>query len=167
MNTNRAIEAFREMGFGDTAFIKGKEVAEKLHAFGELEEYLSTCVTADGFYFAGVRIAGKDSLIDENGVGASPGGKLRKYGYTVIATDLGGNAIVCSNNGKIYWADHTSYDNPEEISYDDHDTGERIYVPWTESNVMESMRLVAESLDEFIDAVRSGKIEEVLEEFDR
>src|ERR1051325_2478214 len=59
----------------------------------EVAQYLQFCLPRRTYLASAVRVLDLESIKAEMSEGAAPGGFLRPFGYLVIATDLGGNAI--------------------------------------------------------------------------
>src|SRR5688500_4138340 len=103
-------------------------------------------------------------LDDENMDGAAPGGYLNRFGWYVIGTTGGGNAVVMSGDDPgVYFADYTWYDD-KEIGFQDyrHD-GKHVRPALKEPNVRRSLYPLAGSIEEFLAnvaqiAVRLDKI---------
>ena len=114
-----------------------------------------------------VRWCDSDRLVLENAPEVSPGGYLNEYGFWVIATTIGGNAIVVSETeSAIHFADHTSYCD-DEVSFEDHEgTGEWIDLPISAEAVRRSLFTLAESPADFLSKARSGELSNILDEID-
>ncbi len=92
-----------------------------------------------------------DRLRDENMEGVSPGGYLNRFGWYVIGTTGGGNAVVVSGEDPgVYFADHTWYGD-QEIDFQDYRHGkEWVILEFNEPNVRRSLFPLAGSLEEFL-----------------
>ena len=92
-----------------------------------------------------------DRLDDENMEGVSPGGYLNRFGWYVIGTTGGGNAVVVSRDDPgVYFADYTWYDDKEIDFQDYRNNGEYVRVEFNEPNVRRSLFPLAGSLEEFL-----------------
>lgn len=103
----------------------------------------------------------------ENMPGASPGGNINPHGYFVIGTTIGGNAIVIGDHdGRVCFADHTWYSG-DQISFQDL-AGDRDWhdVDFTTESVAKSLFPLSQTKEEFLNALASGKIDEVIDEID-
>jgi hypothetical protein len=103
-------------------------------------------------------------LDDENMEGAAPGGYLNRFGWYVIGTTGGGNAVVVSGDDPgVYFADYTWYDDKEIDFQDYRNDGKYVRVELNEANVRRSLFPLAASIEEFLAnlaqiAVRLDKI---------
>jgi hypothetical protein len=88
----------------------------------------------------------------ENLPGVCPGDHLNRFGWYVIGTTVGGNAIVVrADDPAVYFADHTWYGD-EGIHYQDlAGDGRWRTLPLTAEGVRESLLKLAESVDDFMD----------------
>ena len=106
-------------------------------------------------------------LNEENADGVSPGGILNRFGYWVIATTIGGNAIAVSDGDPaIYFADHTWY-HEDMVSYQDL-AGKRDWIdlPLNRANVIRSLFKLADSSEEFRNGMASGELDQMLDSID-
>ena len=66
-----------------------------------------------------IRWCDSGRIEEENAAGVSPGGYLNQFGFWVVATTIGGNAIVVrKGDPAIYFADHTWY-HEDTVSFED------------------------------------------------
>ena len=90
----------------------------------DIADYLRHCLPEEGVEASDVRVLSLDAIEREMAEGAAPGSFVRPYGYLVVATSIGGNAICLhSPSGKVFWADHESFSS-DSISYKDRSSGE-------------------------------------------
>jgi hypothetical protein len=103
----------------------------------------------------------------ENAAEVSPGGFLNQFGWWIVATTIGGNAIVVGREDQaIYFADHTWY-HEDLISYQDlAGEGEWIDLPFTAEDMKRSLYQLAESPIEFQQMVASGDLDRILDRID-
>ena len=134
-------------------------------ADGDIAEYLSHCVTKDGYFVSGIRVKGLQDLREEN-KNLTPGSQIRPHGYLVIGSSIGGNAVVFSTTGDVLWADHTSYNNPNEIKFENRATGAWEYVPWSAANLRRSMVHLSSSIETFMLDLIAGKLTAQLDKLD-
>jgi len=166
MNAERVREAIRSLGSVPIG-ITDSESWSDVMSHPDVRDYLASCVTEEGFDASGVGILGMSRLAEENAEGVVPGGQLRKYGYVVVAISVGGNAVaLSSSDGRVYWADHSSFSDDVEISYEDHETGEWRYSRWSAANVQKALVHLSDSIEEFFINLIAGRLEERLNELD-
>jgi hypothetical protein len=102
-------------------------------------------------------------FIEENS-NLAPGAIISKYGYFVIGTTVGGNAITVSeHDSKIRFCDHTGwYDDPMTFAAKQ-DYDER---PYSLDNVRDAQIVLAENSDELIRLVQENKLDRLIDEYD-
>jgi hypothetical protein len=100
----------------------------------------------------------------ENIQGAAPGGYLNRFGYYVIGTTVGGNAIVLGDDDeRVLFADYTWYSD-DEINYEDiAGDGEWHTLPMDASNMRQSLYELARNQSDFLEKLRTGEIDRLLE----
>lgn len=102
----------------------------------------------------------------ENCDEAGPGGFINPYGYWVVATTIGGNAVVISDKDPgVYFASHDSYSD-DLIAYEDPGTGQWHELQWTAENLRRSLRRLAPTREEFLRLVSDPAYEKVLDALD-
>lgn len=132
----------------------------------DIEEYLRFCLTEEGYQASGIHIHSLARMHDENMPDVAPGGYINQFGYLVIGTSVGGNAICFdSNSGNVYWADHVSY-NEWEICYQKRGTEEWIYLPFSEENVPKALVLLDNDIETFLNKLLKDEFEGVLDDLD-
>jgi hypothetical protein len=133
--------------------------------YADIEPFLIACQEAAPK--SQIRWCGSDRFRDENMDGVSPGGELNRFDYYVIGTTVGGNGIVAGiHDSRICFADHTWY-GEDEIGYQDLGGDKKWHcVPLTAENVRKSLFQLAGDKAHFIERLRSGEIETVLDEID-
>ncbi len=99
-------------------------------------------------------------LNDENMPGASPGGHLNRFGWYVVGTTVGGNAVVVrEDDPAVYFADHTWYDDLSIYYQDFLHGGEWVSIEFNEANVKRSLFPLAASVEEFVtNAAEVGRV---------
>ncbi len=106
-------------------------------------------------------------LEEENADGVSPGGYLNRFGIWVVATTIGGNAIVVrEGDPAIYFADHTWYSEDIVSVEDSAGNGEWIDLPLIHENVVRSLFQLAESPEDFRARMESGDLDTTLDAID-
>lgn len=128
--------------------------------FEDIREFVDCCraIGSDEVSFCDA-----ESFADENIDGAAPGGFLNPFGYFVIGTTIGGNAVVVGETDpRVCFADHEWYDD-EEISYQDL-AGDRQWrtVPRTAETVRDTLFELATTREQFLASLRSGAIDRTL-----
>ena len=92
--------------YSDAALVSMVEFLEQT----QIADYLRHCLPDEVIEASGVRVLPLDAIQKEMAEGAAPGSFLRPFGYLVVATSVGGNAICFhSPSGKVFWADHVSF----------------------------------------------------------
>ncbi len=131
-----------------------------------IKPFIERCIAS--FDSTEIRWCDNVQFARENMAGVSPGGFLNPFGYFVVGTTIGGNAIVvCSaGDGPIYFADHTWYSD-SWIHYQDLAGDE----DWKEmaisdENVKKSLYRLAEGWDAFIALLQEGRIDQTIEDID-
>jgi hypothetical protein len=115
----------------------------------DVRTYCSDLMTLNGVMASGVGLLGSDKVFDENSPGVSPGGVLNKYGYFVIATSVGGNALsVHVSSGLVYWSDTSCLDEVEVAIRQP--SGDYEYRPCSSEAVEAAMNKLADDLGGFI-----------------
>src|SRR5206468_12508932 len=99
--------------------------------------------------------------------GAAPGSFIRPYGYLVVASSIGGNAVCFhSPSGKVFWADHVSF-APDCISFKDRTTGEWKYLhEYTPQNVAKALVPLDEDIESFLKDLLKDRLTKKLEALD-
>jgi hypothetical protein len=135
-------------------------------AHADIRDYLTGCLTVDGYTASGVRIYNLDRIRGEVCVGAGPGGFIFSYGYVVIASSVGGNAVCFhSPSGRVVWADHTSFTD-DTISYKDQTTGKWCYLPFSVENIQRAVVPLNEDIESFLTDLLHDRLETKLDELD-
>jgi hypothetical protein len=132
----------------------------------EIEEYLRFCLSNEGYQASGISLKSLRNILEENMPNVAPGGYINKFGYLVIGTSVGGNAVCFdSNSGKVYWADHVSF-TEEEISYKDRETGDWVYLPFSKENVLRALVLLDDNIETFLNKLLKDELEGLLDDLD-
>ena len=168
MDTERVNEAIRRIG-GKPQGVRQSDDWNDVRRNADVFDYLTMCVTEEGFSASGVGVCGEERLYAENADGVAPGGRIRKNGYITIAASIGGNAVLLSSNdGCVYWADHVSFsvDEGNTICFEDRRTGEWVYIPWSEENIRQALVLLSPSIEEFLVELVNDKYMDRLDALD-
>ena len=109
----------------------------------------------------------RDRFIAENTIGASPGEYLNRYGFEVIGTTIGGNAITKSTDDvRIFFADHSWYVD-RHISYQDlAGDGKWKSIAWSQENFLRTIFELASDGDDFEAKLLCGEIDRILDEIE-
>lgn len=111
-------------------------------AGGIAYDYLAGCLPAEPFTASGVGIKTAAQIDEENQPWVSPAGVLNRFGFVVVATSIGGNAVVLDLHGPgLFWADRSRFVDAERLEYIDPRTG-----GWTDP-VEYSREAVRQALD--------------------
>jgi hypothetical protein len=132
-----------------------------------ISNYLRHCLPKEIIGVSGVRLLPLDAIEAEMSEGAAPGSFIRTYGYVIVATSIGGNAICFhSPSGKVFWADHTSF-NSGSIAFKDRTTGEWKYLyEYTPENVAKALVLLSDNIENFLDALLTDRLNARLDALD-
>jgi hypothetical protein len=108
-----------------------------------------------------------DDLADENMEGVGPGGWLNVFGWYVVGTTVGGNAIVVRvDDPAVYYAGHEWYGG-DTVDFEDFGgsgKGKWVSAPFTAEGVRQSLFQLAPSIDEFRE--RAEEIDALLDRID-
>lgn len=89
----------------------------------DIVAYLTHCVCDDGYLAEQLRICGFSRLLEENLESSAPGEFIHTYGYLILATSTGGNALCAdAGTGHVYWFGHSQF-SEFGISWNDPVTG--------------------------------------------
>jgi len=102
---------------------------------------------------------------EENAPGVSPGDHLNRFGWFVLGTTIGGNAIVArEDDPAIYFADHTWY-HDSGIHYQSLGGDRRwISAPLDAEGVRSSLFKLSESASEFVRKI--AEVDSVIDRID-
>jgi len=104
---------------------------------------------------------------EENAADVAPGEYLNRFGWYVIGTTIGGNAVVVrESDPAVYFADHAWF-HQDRIDYKDlAGSGRWLEAPLTSENVAAALFKLANSIAEFVTLARSGQIDETIDRID-
>jgi hypothetical protein len=114
--------------------------------------------------FIGIRYCEDERRFCEENAQLSPGAMISKFGFWVIGSTLGGNAVTLSDHDqKVRFCDHTGwYDDC--MCYAAHEGyAERAY---SQRNVENAQVVLAETLDDFERMCLDGEMESIIEKLD-
>jgi hypothetical protein len=114
-----------------------------------------------------VRWCDDGAIDDENMEGAGPGGWLNVFGWYVVGTTIGGNAIVVRvDDPAVYYAGHEWYSDTG-VDYEDFGgsgKGKWVSAPFTADGVRQSLFQLAPSIDKFREM--ANEIDALLDKID-
>ena len=105
-----------------------------------------------------------EDMFGEHNSQFSPGATISRYGYWVIGSTVGGNAItLSSNDSAVRFCDHTGwYDNYMCFAAKE-DYANR---PYTSENVRLAQIVLADSISALDELVRSGELDNLIDKYD-
>lgn len=132
-----------------------------------IADYLRNCLPVEVLGASDVRLLPLDAIEQEIAEGAAPGSFIRPYGYLVVASSIGGNAICFhSPSGKVFWADHVSF-AADCISFKDRATGQWKYLyEYTPENVEKALVPLADDIESFLNDLLVDRLTKQLEVLD-
>ena len=94
----------------------------------------------------------------------SPGHYISKFGYFVVGTTVGGNAITLSDNDdNVRFCDHTGwYENELNFVVKDDYTDR----PYTNDNVREAQIVISDTRDGFLNKINGAGIYDLINDYD-
>jgi hypothetical protein len=130
-------------------------------------DYLRNCLPVEVLGASDVRLLPLDAIEQEMAEGAAPGSFIRPYGYLVVASSIGGNAVCFhSPSGKVFWADHASFAS-DCISFKDRITCQWKYIyEYTPENVEKALVLLADDIESFLKDLLADRLTKQLESLD-
>lgn len=133
----------------------------------DIASYLRNCLPSEVVGASGVRLLPLGAIEQEMFEDAAPGSYIRRFGYLVVATSIGGNAICFhSPSGKVFWADHVSF-NSRCISFKERKTGEWKYLyEFTPENVEKALVLLSDNIESFLANLLADRLTAQLEVLD-
>jgi hypothetical protein len=133
----------------------------------EIGEYLRYCLPSDMVSASGIRLLTLDSILQEMSNGSAPGSFISPFGYIIVATSIGGNAVcVHSPSGRVFWADHTGF-GPDSISFKDAATGKwKYHHQYTRENVSEALVPLSDNFEVFLIELLEDRLESQLDALD-
>lgn len=133
----------------------------------DIADYLRHCLPQEVLEASGIRLLPLDAIVQEMNEGVAPGGYIRPFGYLVVATSIGGNAICFhSISGQVFLVDHTSFAD-DCISYKDRVTDKWQYIyEYTPENVAKPMIHISDDIEGFLNELLTGQLTEKLETLD-
>lgn len=113
-----------------------------------------------------VRWCDPQGYAEENAPEVAPGDHLNRFGWLVVGTTVGGNALVIREDEPgVYFADHTSYSD-DEVGYPNRDGKGWTYEPLTAEGVRRSLVRLADTDAEFARLAASGEMDEQIDVLD-
>ena len=115
---------------------------------------------------SGVGLLGADRIFDENCPAVSPGGRINSYGYFIIATSVGGNALAFHvESGRVYWVDRSFFCDEIEVAIR-HPSGTYAYQAYSPKAVENAMVGVSDSLESFLYLLLADELTAKMDELD-
>ena len=107
----------------------------------------------------------EEHFLSENSPDSSPGFKINEFGYYIIGTTIGGNAIsYCPNDDTFKFCDHTGW-YEDFMSYES-ENEEYIESPYSKEAVSNAQVLISSSKEQFLENCKNGKLELQIEALD-
>jgi hypothetical protein len=133
----------------------------------EIADYLRYCLPEEVIEASGARVLPLSAIQEEMAEGAAPGSFVRPFGYLVVATSIGGNAVCFhSPSGKVFWVDHVSF-NTKCISFKDRATGQWKYLyEYTPENVQKALVPLSDNIENFLGDLLADRLTKQLEALD-
>lgn len=106
----------------------------------DIRAYLQHCIPSTRYIASGLVVCDYESLVLENLLEAGPGCFIYPFGYLVVGTSIGGNAVCFhADTGHVCWADHACF-LPDSLSYREPQTREWVDLSeYTLDNVAQAM----------------------------
>lgn len=136
--------------------------------YRDVEPFIRRCIEAEAAKSPWiVRWCDEERFAAENSLGVNPGEFLNRYGYFVIGTTVGGNAVAVSDQSDAaVFADHCWYADDWIYYQDLQGSKEWVELPWSSENFLRSLFPLAESRGELIEKIRTGELRRVLDAID-
>jgi hypothetical protein len=124
----------------------------------DIRQYIEHCLPVSSYVASNVSVLTLEAIHGFTAEGCSPGGFILPFGYLVIATSIGGNAICFgSQTGGVYWADHVTFTST--ITYRDRAT--RRWEEWgeyTPGKVERALVRIADDIECFLKALLNDQL---------
>ena len=136
-------------------------------AHQDVREYLRHCLPPETYVASQVRVLPWEAILRELGEGSAPGSFIRRFGYLIFATSVGGN-VVClhSATGRVLWAGHDNFSD-DMIMFQNRTTGEwQYFYEYSPENVEQAMVLLSENLETFLTGLLTDQLTGQLEALD-
>lgn len=131
-----------------------------------VSEYLKMLVPHTTIAASGLRVIGVDALTDEHHPRAVPGGIIRPFGFCVIATTVGGNAIAFGIDGNVYWADRSSFSTYGKVYVQDKVSRQWDEHPVDSSSIRKALGLLGTDQKLFLQQLLNNELEDYLDRLD-
>jgi hypothetical protein len=169
MNVDRIRGLVRERSGDEPETYADADLAG-LEAFttqADVSEYLRLCLPKSTCIASDVSILNLSEMRDNMCEGAAPGGFLKPFGYLVVATSVGGNAVCFhSPSGSVVWANHDSF-RSTSIAYEDKLISKWVYFyDYTPENVAKALVSLSPSIENFLLDLLSNRLSARLDELD-
>jgi hypothetical protein len=136
-------------------------------AHPDVRQYLYYCLPFKTYLASEMRVLSLESILMEMGESSVPGSFLRPFGYLIIATSVGGNAVcVHQDSGRVFWADHDSFSD-DTITFKNRATGEWKYLyEDSPENVESAMVPLSQTLENFMNDLLTDQLSTKLDALD-
>jgi len=136
-------------------------------AHPDVREYLRHCLPPETYQASQIRVLPWEAIAREMGEGSAPGSFIRPFGYLIVATSVGGNALCLHQaTGRVFWADHDSFSN-DMIMFQNRTTGNWEYLyEYSAENVERAMVPISESVENFLTALLTDQLTAQLDALD-
>ena len=132
----------------------------------DVVEYFLHLLPTHTYSASGVRVKNLEGIIEENAPSTAPGGFLFPYGYIVIATSIGGNALcVNQQTGAAYWADHDSFAS-DEVHFEERASGQWVDLPINPETIAKALVPLKPSLEVFLKELLTDRLTEHFDSLD-
>lgn len=167
------IEQIRKRSEQDPLVLTEADLAGVLppEAASEVVEYFTRMLVPESYEASGIYIVGRDDLADA--MQECPTELIASFGFIVVATSIGGNAVVVeARTGDVFWADHDSFnDVTDTIScpppLHERKTGDWTYVKgYSLENILRALGRFDMKIAAFLSKCLDGAMEEFLDSID-
>jgi hypothetical protein len=130
----------------------------------DIAAYLTHCVCDEGYVAERLRVSGFSRLLEENRESASPGKLIHKFGFLILATSAGGNALCAdAGTGHVYWFGHSQFTD-HWITWNDPETGaSKEADEYSADNIRAAGIKVSDSLEQVFHDLFAGELGEFID----
>lgn len=125
----------------------------------DVDEYVRYCLPQRSYQASGVGVLDLQDILEEMHPEAAPGGLIRPFGYLIVASSPGGNAVCfqCAT-GKVFWVDHESFVDGE-ISFQNRSTDQWEFLhEYSPENVERAMVPLSDNIETFLIALLTDEL---------
>lgn len=131
-----------------------------------LRAYLGELMPDRVLIASGMRIVSRENVAEEHEPRAVPGETLLPFGYVVLATSVGGNAVVFSTDGAALWADRTCFATYGKVLIEDTANGIWQQFPLEANSIRNALIEISRDQVQFMISLLQGDLDEKLELLD-